>query len=496
MSFGWALMALRAERLPSSRWWPLLQALLGAFAAVAALVKLNTGLTVFLVLGVAAVATTRNWRRPTGVAAFAGGFAVALVAVWLALDQSLAALDDYFRTSYDVIAGFADYLQDGQEHWLYVAGAVIAAGVGSLAWAETRSWPPVRRAGALLACALVMFGAFKQGYVRHDGVALFVTGVFVALALGSRDLRPRWAPWAVASVAFVSFFAAAQPTLYDFHRPRGTMRSLRETVDTLRHPQALVAASLSETREREGIPREAIRLIGNRPVHIFPQEAAAAWSQPSLNWRPLPVFQGYQAYTPALTHRNAAFLRSPRGPERVLRDVRESVGFSDPATTIALLCRYVQVFAAGNWQVLARTPNRCGPPEPAGRVSTRTEQPVRLPDVRPDELLLMRVRGLDKSAAESLLALLWKPYSRSVTLDDGTSLKIAPSLAPLPALVAAGGRADYPGDARIAPHTSTLTFHITTQGVVAPPKALDRALTVEFVRVPVSRPGADPAATS
>src|SRR4051794_13567589 len=100
MAFGWGLMALRAERLPASRWWPVLQAALGAFAAVAALVKLNTGITVVLVLGVAAVATTRNWRRPVGVIAFAAGFAVTLVGVWLALDQSLSALDDYLRMSY------------------------------------------------------------------------------------------------------------------------------------------------------------------------------------------------------------------------------------------------------------------------------------------------------------------------------------------------------------------------------------------------------------
>ena len=35
---------------------------------------------------------------------------------------------------------------------------------------------------------------------------------------------------------------------------------------------------------------------------------------------------------------------------------------------------------------------------------------------------------------------------------------------------------------------------MTTQGVTSPPRPLDRALTVEFLQVPVGRPGADPAA--
>ena len=493
MAYGWGLMALRAERLPASRWWPLLQAALGVFAAVAALVKLNTGITVVLVLGVTALATTVDWRRPVAVAAFAAGFVAGFVGLWLALDQSLSALDDYLRTSYEVIAGFADYMQSGQLPWLYVAAAAILGGVAVLAWRETRSWPPLRRAGGLLITALVMFNAFKQGYVRHDGISLFATGVFVALALGSREVRPRWGAWGVAAVSLLAFFAAANPALYDFHRPRGTVRSLRETIETLRHPEALVQASLDEARQREAIPPRAIALIGHRSVHIFPQEAAAAWSQPSLDWRPLPIFQAYQAYTPALTEQNADVLRSDRAPARILRHV-EPIGFSDPATTIEVMCRYVQVFADAGWQVLARVPDRCGRPAVVSRVSVHTEQPVSLPPVGDDELLLMRVEGFGKSLGESLLGLLWKPHPRSATLDDGSGQVIAASLAPLPALVAAGGTADYPGDYKLALRTSTLTFHMTTQGVTSPLRSLDRALTVEFLRVPVSRPGADPAA--
>jgi hypothetical protein len=186
-------------------------------------------------------------------------------------------------------------------------------------------------------------------------------------------------------------------------------------------------------------------------------------------------------------------LRSDAAPERILRHV-ESIGFSDPATTIEVMCRYVQVFADAEWQVLARVPDRCGRPAVVARVSTRTEQPVKLPDVGDDELLLMRVEGFGKSLGESLLGLLWKPHGRSVTLDDGSSLVVAESLAPRPALVAAGGTADYPGDDKLALRTSTLTFHLTTQGVTAPVRPLDRALTVEFLRVRVSRPGLDAAA--
>jgi hypothetical protein len=486
MACGWALMVLRAEELPGSRRWLPLRAALGAFAAVAVLVKLNTGLTVALVLGVAALATTRDRRRALGAAMFAAGFLVTLLALWTALGQSLGALDDYVRTSYEVVAGFADSMQADSltGRWEYAAAAAVLAGVAGLALEATRGWPAGRRLGGLAVTALVMFGAFKQGFVRHDGLAFFATGAFVALALGSPAARPRWGSAAVAALCVVSFLAASAPELYELHRPGGTRQAVRDAVATLRDPETLIAASLSETREREGIPASAIAAIGRRSVHIYPQEAAAAWSQPGLTWRPLPVFQDYQAYTPALTRRNADMLRSDRAPERILRHVEE-LRFADPETTIELACRYVHALGAGEWQVLARVPDRCETPEPVARVEAATEEAIRVPAVGPDELLLMRVEGMKKGPGESLAGFLWKPNRRAVSVDGKHASTVSPTLAGLPALITAGAAADYPRGFRLAPPVHELRFQILTHGVVAPIRSLDRPLTVEFLRVPV-----------
>jgi hypothetical protein len=195
MSFAWAVGMLRAERLPDSRWWPVILALVGAVAGVELLIKLNAGLTIVLLLGGAA-AIAGPWRPPIAPLAFAGGFIASVTAGWLATGQQLSGFDDYLRTSFEVISGFSGYLytEEGGREWEYLAVAILVPLVVLLAWQASAGWRPLHRLGLLALSALMVFSTFKQGFVRHDGHSLvfFASIVVVAIALGwrGRSARP------------------------------------------------------------------------------------------------------------------------------------------------------------------------------------------------------------------------------------------------------------------------------------------------------------------
>ena len=99
------------------------------------------------------------------------------------------------------------------------------------------------------------------------------------------------------------------------------------------------------------------------------------WAYPELKWRPLPVFQNQLVLSRALDQVNADALSGTNGPERILR-AKPTIVTQAPETTLALLCGYRHLRAAGNWQVLARAPtSRCGEARELERVRVRTIGP-------------------------------------------------------------------------------------------------------------------------
>ena len=123
-------------------------------------------------------------------------------------------------------------------------------------------------------------------------------------------------------------------------------------------------------------------------VHVDPVMASAAYAYPDLDWKPLPIFQSYTAYTSALDGLNADLLRSADAPQRILRNVqpanhtdrlREWIDrpfvdgeflpvsvdgrfrwFESPAAMLETFCRYDEISVTERWQVLARTGRSCG----------------------------------------------------------------------------------------------------------------------------------------
>jgi hypothetical protein len=493
IAFICAAGLLRSPDLRRSRWGIVLLGVAGVAGGAEMLIKLNSGVTIALVLGLVAL-TDATPRKPAAVLSFGGGLLVGLLGGWVLSGQPLGALDDYIRGSLQIVSGYPDYQynEESGRAWEYVGALSIIPALGWIAWTRTATWPLRQRAVLLLITAAVIYSTFKQGFVRHDAhsLAFFATALAVTAGLAFRGSQ-RSTTLLTYALCLVCFVGAAKPALYEFHRPRGTYNAVRESLRVLQKPEALDQLALEQTRAAQAIPPEALRLLGRHTVHFFPTETSVAWTQPQLNWRPLPVIQGFTAYTKYLDDRNAEMLRSDRAPERLLR-TKEYSHFEDPEATMEVACRYVQQFAQDNWQVLARTADRCGRPKRVARVATATEELIDVPAIGPNELLYFRVHGWEKPLGERIKGFLWKSDDRSVWFDGATNGgRVAPTLGTARNLLSISPASDYTGDFKLGLGPRQLTFRIMTHGVVSLPRPVRRDLVVEFYSVPLSRPAVE-----
>ena len=480
-----ALGALAAPVRGSRRRRLLLVAGLGAFAGIHALVKLNTGLTIGLVGLVVAVALVPE-ARLRALGAYLGAGLAAVVVVWLALGDALRDLPVYAIRGADVIAGFAGALsrEDPGREWEYLLALAVLAALAFGAVSTTRGWQAGRRLAALLVLAVVAFSLFKQGFVRHDAHSstFFAGALLLAVVL----------PWPrradgllVTALLLVAWAATVNVLPREFLRPVASAQALRDRADVARSPGAAIAQGRAVIRDRLVLDPRAAAALRGHTFHVYPTTTAFV---PLVDgtWRPLPVFQSYQAYTPRLTEASAALLRGPRAPERILR-TGTPADIEDPEARMEIACRYAeQLRAPGDQQVLVRVPSRCGPDRLLGRVATETGRRVVVPRAAADELVYVRIHGLGPNLWEALRSLLWKPYGYGLR-DGDRQPRLAPALAGSRILLGIPPAYDYDAPYPLAAPFASVTVTASTQGVVGPAKAVRKAVTLEFHAVKLAR---------
>ena len=483
-----ALACLAAPVAGTERRRLALVAAFGALAGVHSLVKLNSGLTIALLGLVAAVALVPE-RRLRALGAYAGAALAALVVCWLALGQALDDLPLYVVRGADVITGFAGALsrEDPGREWEYLLALAVVAVLSYGAVATTRGWSRVRRAGALVVVALLAFSLFKQGFVRHDAHAstFFAGAALLALVL----------PWARArrvdavlafGVLLVAWAASVNVLPRALLHPASSVRALEDRAGKAIDPGAAIAAGREGLRSVLALDDGVAAELRDRTFHVYPAETSFV---PLIEgeWRPLPVFQSYQAYTPRLTGANAALLRGDRAPERILR-VGAPADIEDPEARIEIACRYAErLRAPGDQQLLVRTPSRCGRDRLLARTEAATGRPVTVPPAAPDELVYVRIHGLEPSLWERLRSLVWKPYGYGLREGDRQP-RLAPALAASRILLAIPPRYDYDAPYPLGSPVRELTVTAATQGVTGPSKPVRRDLTLEFHAVQLGRP--------
>jgi hypothetical protein len=477
-----ALVALGLiERRPPPRTLTLLVPALAGFAAIEALVKLSSGpvIAVVLLLGLVG-ARARPWQ----LGAYVGLLALGALGLWLAGGQSLSAAPDFLANTAQIVSGYSTAMLRKVDvpAWKVTLATRIAAGLTIALVVAAALIPAADRRARLAAVglvALVGFTLFKEGVVRTDAshltlyfssacllwVALpwrpsggpwWLLGGAAAIAVIGLPVRPPGLPTNLDAVANVRFAADQARTLLDGSRRQ---RLIDEGAEGMRATYRLD-------------PRTRAALKGHS-VAVEPWEVGAAWAY-DLDWRPLPVFQSYSAYTAKLDRLNAEQVESPEGPERILRENQQLVftefptadldgrypGWDPPEQARAVLCNFAPLRTTERWQVLGRVPDRCRAPRPVGSVEAGYGEAVEVPAPGPDEVVFVRIHGAGVGGLERLLSAALHARVRQIVIDGADTYRLVPETAGDGLLLRGGPR--------------------TTAGETAPFATIPQAKTIEL----------------
>jgi hypothetical protein len=488
-----------AARLPESSIRPPLDLIVGAglgmLAGLLVLVKLNDGVAAVAVGGLVCVAIARTPRRSTLVAStFTIAFAGSAIGLWIGSGQRIVDIPAFLSAGAEIISGYSRAMgvEEVGRDWEYVAAVVVIALALTAGLRATQALRPHARLALIGAFVVLEFLAFKHGFVRHGTVS----GGFFALTL----LATGWAlPWAghdrVRRAALLGALgiAALAATRFSPSARLDGASSFFDQVAALADRGsrlAVIDGTRRSFRRAYDLPVPMLERIGTASVDVLPYETAVAWAYPELRWKPLPVFQLYQAYTPALDRLNAAALQS-EGATFILRhqgvvvDSRHPY-YEAPETYLAIVCRYEQVIATDAWQLLQRVENRCGPPEALTSVAVRPGDLISVPqDARPGRIVVAHVEGLETGLAAWLRAALWKSPIWSIWVTDVGRARLVPDNAAGPLILASPEAIGYRAGFR--PPARAMSFTVVTGPAVGTPDdpQPNIELTIRFESIPL-----------
>ena len=474
------------------RWvWPTA----GMLGSLTMLCKFDSGAEV-LAIGLSvivldAVAGRSAWQPQLRLAgAFTGGSLAALVVAWAALGQPMGTLIPWVTHSLQLGVGFSDAMTaDYGAPW--EAGAVVMAvvGLGLLLVPLLRSLPRRHGISVALFCAVVVAGFAKIGFVRHDqGHVLPSLGALVLLAVVA--VRP--ASRAIGVLLLGSLVVAATGVANEgtapYLHPAKSIRMMRrigELATSSAKRNAVIDWGHTAIPQVYPIPATMLERMRGRTVHIEPWEAVVAWTYPSIRWAPLPAFQSYLAYTPALDRLNARRYRDDRrAPEFVLLEAASIDSrvprWESPTAMVEFICRYRIVETSTiRWQLFQRRADGsgCGARQLLASVPGGS-----VPVAGSDDLVVARLSGLHPGVIGSLRSLVLRPAKVWVSVGVGDDPLAPPARQRL--VVATAGAPHliaFPSCLRDALGTfDTRSFTSL---------AVSRAATITYERIPFRCPG-------
>ncbi|PUA82379.1 hypothetical protein C7S10_01110 [Nocardioides currus] len=405
---------------------------LAALAAVLLQVKFPNGLVVGALTAVALVANLGAGARRAqllGWASAAGSFVAVGALAWLLRGQALSDVPAWVRGSIDATSGYAEAMAfeyPEPDVLAYAVAGVVALVALAATVPHLRGLPVAQRVAAVLVPVVSVEFAFKSAFTRHDDfheAVFFVTVGALLLMLAGNSRPGSWLALAGAAAAVAMSLTTLSPLGPGEVRQRWTDDV--EVLVSSQHHADEVAASREALAAAQQVPAGMLDQLDGHPVTIDPYESSTAWTY-GLDWQPVPVFQLYAAYTPALDRLNATALADAPADQRVLRhegafaDNRNPL-WDSPLYHRALACRYRTVLAEASWSLLAKARSRCGTPESLGVEHLDADQRVEVPPGDGSDMVLARFTPDPAGLLTRAGRLLTKPWTpMTVTAGEST----------------------------------------------------------------------------
>ena len=352
-------------------------------------------------------------------------------AIWLVAGQDPAHLPGYITNVIAIVSGYASAMaieEPGYE-WTYGPAVVVSALLLAQAWMSVRGRPTGTRVIVLAMVGWLIWVSVRQGFVRHDlfhNLSFFVVMIVMSVTLMA-IARRKWAiglgiltcavPVLVLTINGVSFVG-----LLDRGDSVAAASSAWTAMTDKEAGDASWRAALQRSQDAYGLPTSLIEEIGSLPTAVDPLDVSAL-AATRATWDPVPVFQLYAAYTPALDDLNARSIEDR--PRQILRadppvasDGRNPY-WESPRYQAAVYCRYDPVMETDRWLLLRPAAvDRCGEPHDPITVSAMPGVPIDVP-ARAGAITLASVT-YQQSIADVLANLAFKGQERFVTYGNGT----------------------------------------------------------------------------
>ncbi len=452
--------------------------------AVEVLGKLNFGLAILALCLVALVGAPDRRRTlllfaATALATFAAG--------WLLTGQALGNIPEFVSRSVEVLGGYSDAMTTNvsdvgwQRPWAVSSVLLLVAAAGLADTSGSRG----RKLALMALAALFGFTMFKQSFVRQglgNATDFFplMLGAAIALVWQLPVRFRRLPPYAlgvllIAPLAILSLATTPRPSVWESLQPRDHLEYLRQDLRAIASSSErsqLSEEGAARMRGRYRIDPKTLELLRDRTVAIAPWEIGAAWAY-GLDWQPLPVIQGYQAYTPALDSVNVDALTDPGRPTAILMQGTALSGgragvsidgrraaWDPPATARAILCHYRPARTTPRWQVLISTPARCGQVSSLQTITATTDRSIEVPAPPRQSIVFARFDGLDVEGLERLRSLLYRARERFVTVNGRQRWRVSPGTLQDGLILRAAQGVDFPAPFELAPQAHTLSVHL------------------------------------
>jgi hypothetical protein len=476
----------------------------GLLAAIELLGKLNYGIAVFALCLITLLGLP---DRKRSVQLFAAILLGSLTALWLLTGQAVSNLPEFASNSIQVLSGYShamttDVTDVGWQRPYAVAAIALLVAAAAVA---TRNDPLPRRAATIGLVSVFCFLAFKQSFVRQglgNASDYFPLMLGAGLALLWRLPRrvPRLPPHTpallvISPLAALAIATLPGPSLWASLQPGDHVEYLHQDLRALASADErsdLAAKGRDSMESLYRVDPGTLSLLRQRRVDVEPWEIGAAWAY-GLNWQPLPVIQGYQAYTPALDRLNEKALAGPAAPMAILRQNMRAFGgvidpsiddrylaWDPPAAARAMLCNYRAVRTTQIWQVLYPTQNRCAPSRLIERLRGETGRAIRVPRPSPGTIVFARVDGLGVEGFEQLRSLLYRAQQRTATVNGTTTWRVVPDTATDGLTLRSDKRIDFPAPFALAPQAREISFDLAGDSA----KQIEVSFYMQRVRPP------------
>jgi hypothetical protein len=422
----------------TGRWVP---AAAAGCAALLVQIKFSEGAVLAVAaLCAAAFAGARRWRR---LAEAALALVLGTLVFWLLARQPLAEFPDWLREMRQVVGGYTDAMsleaRPNVLPYLLIA-AITGLAVGYLV--QLGSQRPVRIvAGVAVLVALALYLGFREGTGRHGpGMQkyfyMYSLPVLVWAVSASRRIAFRLG--AVGLVVLLAGGSWLPVSPSDAVTRWGNQLQLMVDpgyqADQLQHAKQVA-------RQHYALSGQMQAAVTGPPVLVDPWESTLAWAY-DLNWKPVPAFQNYVAYTGKLDQLNASALAAAAPDQLILRqaglnsiDGRYRL-WDPPRYLLTELCDYRPVLSDARWLLLRKAElNRCGAAQQLATVRVSAGQQVSVPLAAADSLLTMSFRAASPGLAVRLGRLLDKSFHPLRVTADGTSYRLPRALADGPLIV-------------------------------------------------------------